>query len=98
MTSTAAESDPPTPVRTKRAAGIVGALGEHQREADVLDLLEPTPEDRQAGIVVHRLVPQLGGDAGVPLVAPESVDSEPLARLELDVHHRRAGDALVRRC
>ena len=74
----------------------VGALGEHQREADVLDLLEPTPEHRQAGIVVHRLVPQLGGDAGVPLVAPESVDSEPLARRKLDVHHRRPGDALVR--
>ena len=33
---------------------------------------------------------------GVALVAPEGVDADLLTARELDVHHRRAGDLLLR--
>ena len=75
----------------------VGALGEHQREADVLDLLDAAAEHGHARVVVHRPVPDLGGDPGVALVAPEGVDADLLTGAELDVHHRRARDPLLRR-
>ncbi len=50
------------------------------------------PNTGTPGVVVHRLVPQLRGDAGVALVAPERVDPQVLTGRELDVHHRRALD------
>ncbi len=52
----------------------LGALGEHQRVPDVLDLLDPAPEHRESRIVVHQRVPGLRRDARVALVATEGVD------------------------
>ena len=75
VTSSAA-SAPPTPVRTSLAAWTSGALGEHQRVGDVLDLLDPAAEHRHARLVVHHPVPHLGRDAGVALVAAERVDAQ----------------------
>ena len=52
-----------------------GAVGEHQGIADVLDLLDPAAEHRQARFLVHQPVPRLGRDLGVALVAAEDVDA-----------------------
>ena len=52
-----------------------GAVGEHQRVPDVLDLLDPAAEHRQARLVVHRPVPGLGDELRVALVASERVDA-----------------------
>ena len=52
-----------------------GAVGEHQRVPDVLDLLDPAPEHGHAGLVVHRPVPRLGDELRVALVAAEGVDA-----------------------
>ena len=91
VTSTAA-SAPPTPVRTRRAARTSARSASISVKRDVLDLLDPAAEHGHAGVVVHRLVPHLRGDAGVALVAPERVDPQVFAGGELDVHHRGALD------
>ena len=75
-----------------------GAVGEHQRVADVFDLLDPAAEHRHARLVVHGPVPGLGDELRVALVAPERVDAQLLARGEHHVHHRRAGTPFSARC
>ena len=70
------------PVFTTLRRVHAGAVGEHQRVADVFDLLDAAAEHREARLVVHRPVPRLGDELRVALVAAERVDPQPLARGE----------------
>ena len=96
VTSTAA-SAPPTPVRTSRAARTSARSASISVKAMCSTCWIRLPNTGTPGVVVHRLVPDLRGDAGIALVAPERVDPEVLAGRELDVHHRRARDVFGRR-
>ncbi len=62
-------------------------FGEHEREADVLDVLEARAEDRESGLAVHQVMPDLRRHLGVALVTTERGDAHMVTGIELDVHH-----------
>ena len=74
-----------------------GAIGDEQRVADVLDLLDPAAEHRKPRLLVHQPVPPPGRGLGVALVTTEHVDAVSLARREVYVHDGGEANRLRRR-
>ena len=78
-------SAPPTPLCTKRVAGTPARSASTEREADVLDVLEARAEDRESGLAVHQVMPDLRRHLGVALVTTERGD----AHMVTGIEHRR---------
>ena len=96
MTSTAAESDPPTPVRTKRAAATSARSASTNAKPMCSTCWSRLPNTGKPGSWYIALCHSLAATRASRWSRPKASTLSRSPDVELDVHHRRAGDALVR--